>query len=333
MKNIITISLGVGILLAARPVASGTVPAAPAAVRPAGRALVLDTEKTLTGDIERVGQRYRIKRLIGETWIPASKVLTVCATLEEAYLFLQRRANLNDPAERLRLSDWCRQHGLQAQALAEMKAAAALKPGDERLTRMVTYLQESQTKVQAPATPAAEEPPAPRMDVAGESLRLFATRVQPVLMNACARCHCGGRGGAFQLTRVYGPGLANRKSLEKNLAASLAQVNFADPRTSKLLIKALSLHAAGMSKEPLPSRQAPAFRSLEEWVLHTVENNPHLREQASAAKAESPWPPAPQRPEGAWGEDRSPKAPHPVTPAATPGAPPLPAPPPPPPAS
>src|SRR4051812_35929241 len=126
MKNIIAISLGVGILLTLRPLAFGTEPegqpAAPG--KPAGRVLVLDTERTLTGDIERVGDRYRIKRLIGETWIPAAKVLAVCPTLEEAYLFLQRRANLNDPAERLRLSEWCRQHGLPAQALAEMKAAA-----------------------------------------------------------------------------------------------------------------------------------------------------------------------------------------------------------------
>src|SRR5262249_37428410 len=156
-----------------------------------------------------------------------------------------------------------------------------------------------QTKVQAPAAPPAEEAPPPRIDVAGESLRLFATRVQPILMNACASCHACGRGGAFQLTRVYGPGLANRKSLAKNLAETLAQANFAAPRTSKLLIKSLSPHGAGMRKDPRPSRQAPAFRSLEEWVLHTVENNPHLREQASAAPAASPWPPPP-RPEGGW---------------------------------
>ena len=40
----------------------------------------------------------------------------LCGSLEEAYQFLRKRANLNDPDERLRLAEWCRQHDLREQA-------------------------------------------------------------------------------------------------------------------------------------------------------------------------------------------------------------------------
>ena len=65
-----------------------------------GRVLVFLSERTLSGDIERVGDHYRVRRLIGETLIPADQVLKLCGSLEEAYQALRGRANLNDPDER-----------------------------------------------------------------------------------------------------------------------------------------------------------------------------------------------------------------------------------------
>ena len=35
-----------------------------------------------------------------------------------------------------------------------------------------------------------------------DALCAFNTRVQPVLMNACANCHTTGKGGSFKLTRA-----------------------------------------------------------------------------------------------------------------------------------
>ena len=61
------------------------------------------------------------------------------------------------------------------------------------------------------------------MDVTAESLGLFASRVQPILMNACANCHTAGRGGSFQLTRTYNSSLSNRRALDQNLAVALAE--------------------------------------------------------------------------------------------------------------
>ena len=66
-----------------------------------------------------MGDQYRVRRKIGETWVPASQVLHVCASYEEAYRFLKSRANLSDPEDSYRLAQWCQAHGLREEALAE----------------------------------------------------------------------------------------------------------------------------------------------------------------------------------------------------------------------
>ncbi len=59
------------------------------------------TSRPLVGDIERVGDAYRVRRLIGETTVPADRVLRLCATWTRRSGFVRGRANLADPDERL----------------------------------------------------------------------------------------------------------------------------------------------------------------------------------------------------------------------------------------
>jgi hypothetical protein len=319
MKNIFGFSLRAAAILGAvlAPVRATEPPRQPSPEQkvsaPApvvtGRVLVLENERTLTGDIERVGDRYRIKRLVGETWVPAGQVLKLCADLEEAYRFLLSRTNRDDPDERLRIAEWCRQHGMRDQALVEARAAVALEPRNDRAKRLVGYLQEAKA---ASTAPPVEEKLLPRVDVTAESLNLFASRVQPILMNACASCHTAGRGGNFQLTRAYTVSGGSRRSLDQNLAAAMAHVNTREPRLSRLLTKAVSIHGPGMATAPLRGRQAIAYRTLENWVMETLADNPQLRESLpppSASASASPvlmMPPPPVRSATNWGDDRVP---------------------------
>ena len=68
-----------------------------------GKVLILKNEYTMEGDIERVGERYRVRRKIGETWVPAERVLALTASLPDAYAYLRERINRDDADERLRL--------------------------------------------------------------------------------------------------------------------------------------------------------------------------------------------------------------------------------------
>jgi hypothetical protein len=233
-----------------------------------GRVIILKNEHTMEGDIERVGDRYR--------------VLCVAASLPDAFGYLRKRANLEDADERLRLANWCRLNGLRQQALDELRAAVELRPGHAPTRRLLEHLrQAAEMAVEPKPAPPAVRPSAadalPPVEVTSESLGLFATRIQPILMNTCARCHATGKGGNFHLTQVYEDSLSDRHTLERNLAAVLAQVNLNQPESSRLLAKAVSDHAH-VGQAPLRDRKVAPYRALENWVKLTVDNNPHLRD-------------------------------------------------------
>lgn len=254
-----------------------------ASARPTGHVLLLQSERGLEGDIERFDDQYRIRRGTSEVWLPADKVARLCADWNDAYAFMKTRANLGDPDERLRLARWCQRHHLRAQALTEAKAALAMRPGHEPTRHLVAMLtRDVASPLATKAAPRKAKPSFPiapaAPDVSADSLALFATRVQPILMNACVNCHSGGRGGDFQLTR----GDAGQRGLtQANLAAVLAQIKAANPALSPLLIKAVSRHGSAAGA-PIKDRQAIPFKTMQAWINYLLANNPQLRDQPEA---------------------------------------------------
>jgi hypothetical protein len=250
-----------------------------------GQVLVLDNERTIIGRIEREGSQYRVRRQVGETWVPAKNVLCLCDSLEDAYAFLRSRANPRDADERLRLARWCHLHGLPQQALAEATAAAELRPQSAECQGLLQTLQRSGTNAKSPTSgPAVPDAPASEATSMGvlvdaETMSQFVKRVQPILMNTCASCHMSGRAGSFQLMRAIEDGMVNRRATQHNLNAVLGQINRAKWAESPLLLKAISVHGPA-SQPPLKGRQVPAFRALEDWVRKAVTNNPQLQDPA-----------------------------------------------------
>jgi len=103
----------------------------------------------------------------------------------------------------------------------------------------------------------------------GESTKMFATRVQPVLNNLCASCHArADLATNFKLRRVA-EGYANPQAAEFNIRAAAKQLNRTNPAASALLVKAVTPH--GTSKEPpLRGKQLPPYKVLELWVHWAV---------------------------------------------------------------
>jgi hypothetical protein len=253
--------------------------------RSTGHVLLLQNQGILEGEIERHGPQYRVRRGDSETWVAAERVMWLCADWEEAFAILSRQANLHDPDERVRLARWCEHNGLHAHALAEATAAVRLRPEHAGARRLLERLQNAVAQAPAPAStkPAeAAEEAVPAVDLNAESLALFTSRVQPILMNACACCHATGRGGKFKLVRCY-DATVNRRGLHQNLAAVLAQIDLDEPTSSPLIYKAFSAHG-GTSKAPLPGRQSPPCQILGDWVETVVANNPHLRKALGRPK-------------------------------------------------
>jgi hypothetical protein len=252
--------------------------AAPA--RSAGHVLLLENDRGLEGDIAKVGDQYRIRRGASEVWLTGEKVVRLCADWEDAYAFMKTRANLADPDERLRLAKWCQLNNLRATALVEAKAALEMRPKHEASRQLVAVLTRALASLPAPAknvVQTAHVPSTPAAgDISADSYGLFATRVQPILMNTCVKCHSGGRGGSFQLQRTDG---SQRNFTQANLAATLLQVRTDNPALSPLLIKAVSRHGEA-AQSPLKDRQTVPFKTLQAWIDNLLVNNPHLLHQA-----------------------------------------------------
>lgn len=245
-----------------------------------GKVAILDNDRIIEGDIDRVGDQYRVRRAVGETWLAADKVRKLCATMLDALAYVRTQANLNDPDERLRLARWCLAQGLRTEAVVELEAAADMRPSHAETQRMLRGLQRTVVSEPAPPPPAKEETPEPAAEPVSNipynpaALGMFVNKVQPILMNACACCHANNKGGSFVLLRGYDEGKpANRKTTQHNLAAVLGQINRLRPTESPLLIKSLMMHG-GADHPPLKSPTAAAYRTLVDWAQFAMTNVP-----------------------------------------------------------
>ena len=266
-----------------------------------GHVLLLTNDRILEGDITQIGQQYCVAREgNGQTLLPCSKARRVFASRVEAYQYLCTQTNLDDPDERLRLAHWCIQYEMWPQALAELKAADRLRPNHAETLRLQAHVERTMRPSEVP--PAPTPTPIPRLEstpakvaVNGlelntECMGIFARRVQPILMNTCAGCHVADRSGQFKLAQVFGDAPATGKSSQQNLTAVLSQIKPSDPMNSPFLRMATTAHGGG-GQPPLRNREAPAYRTLEQWVKLTASHAPKtatLTGDAPAAAPEKP---------------------------------------------
>jgi len=300
-----------------------------AAESPASRVVVLDNENLLEGEVSRSDAGYEIKRPVGgDVTLPAKRVLAVVADRKAAFTIVAERANRRDADERLRLAKWCLSYGLLDEAQSEAQAAVRMRDRFAAAEQMLRSL-ESMVKLKATipdAAPTRPEPAAkdtitdvPAIEYNSESYPLFASKVNSILMNACASCHARDDVKAFRLTRLGG-----RSGMTKNLMAALTQVNPADPAASPLLVKAATAHGSA-TEAPFKTKSHPAYRNLETWArfARAPEGTPASEETFAAGRppetrqqadpfAEKPTAPMPMGSGDSFGQESKSTPPKPV---------------------
>lgn len=249
-----------------------------------GKVLILANDRVIEGEIDRVGDQFRIRRGMGEALITADRAKRLCADWADALAYLRSQANLGDPDERLRLARWCHQHGLKDDALAETRSALEMRPTHPETKQLLHVLQRASAS--APPAPVAVKTAAllPQLDLSADAVTTFNNRVQPILMNACARCHVSDPGSRFRLQRAGEIGV--RTTTQFNLASAVAQLKLDNPAASPLLVKAVSAHGA-MSQPPFRDRKSVPMQTLLHWAEQVAANNPHLRGDSAPTVAVS----------------------------------------------
>jgi hypothetical protein len=254
--------------------------------KPPWKVVVLVTDATMQGQVQRIDNAFHIRNERGTSVVPASQVLKVLDNLEEAYGFLRTRANLRDPDEHCRLARWCRSVGLETEARIEVEVALALRADHSEALQLRNVLQQVRTKLSSQTSPPAKpSTAAPKRDasskpgvlvtlegwdhaMSGPAFAEYTRNIQPILMNGCGNGACHGNdktAGGFQLRKPYGAGNTTPYLTRQNLVQTLALIDKKEPERSALLKKALEPHGGGM-KPPLGGKEAPAYRQLEEWL-------------------------------------------------------------------
>ncbi len=247
--------------------------------------LLLRDSGVLSGIITRAADWYVVERNHGHIQIAKSRVLLACRTLDEAYEYRRREVQQDNPAEHLRLAEWCIRYELREAARHELANTRRLDPDlprlallERRLEKMgmgaiekesvyLTAAKGAETKADDTIVNSKGAVTASATDLSPRAVELFTRKVQPVLVNNCTTggCHQPGGKESFQLDRSLLRGESNRRTTMHNLETTLALVDRAHPEKSPLLTVPRRTH--GRTSSPIfGPRQEQAFRHLADWV-------------------------------------------------------------------
>ncbi|MCA9045966.1 MAG: hypothetical protein KDA69_16685, partial [Planctomycetaceae bacterium] len=212
--------------------------------------VVMNDGRVFEGNLREVPGGYRVEKADGTyNMVPFDLILATAESVPAAYRKLRNSVSFHTVDSHMKLAEWCRDQGLMQEARLEVAAALELEPlrSDAR-----QLLKEIEANVN-PRPLHHETAPAPAMTADGftkpenrtaqglsdEATREFIIHIQPMMMNKCgnARCHGGDQiGREFHFQMVRGQTNQTRTS-DQNLAALMAQIDFASPEASPLLQK------------------------------------------------------------------------------------------------
>ena len=274
----LTVALGTACLFAA------PLSAQPTGAGPDGpRVLVLTSGEVYGGTVTEYSYGLKVAGRNGSIVLSRDRVRVNAATLDGAFLALRTETPANDAAARADLAAWCLSHGLPLRSREELLAALKLDPTRDdwsrALRRVESVIAASANRGErrdAAVVPAAHTVPAtaPAGGLSPESMRLFAGRVERILLTRCgnAGCHGGAGAGAFHLKNPSRSATTTRQ----NLAASLAFVGDGGGWSSPLLTACVD-RPDRRGRTPFRVQGGPSSRAaLAAWVARIAAERPDL---------------------------------------------------------
>ncbi len=246
--------------------------------------VVLRNGNVLQGEVDLLGDVYRVMTNTSEIRLPATEVERVVATLHDAYAARRAEVRSDVAVDRLRLATWCIRQEMWAEAaneLAEVRSIAPRHPDLPLLERRIEVLSRAAmraTRQHEAEMAAAVVPQVAAKDDTKEleslvaslppgTLESFARHVQPILVNGCAAggCHSSSDPRQFQLNRDLVRGVANRESTLRNLKAAWNAIDHRHPNRSPLLLQPSVPHG-GLPRPVFAGHRTKVHERLVEWV-------------------------------------------------------------------
>jgi hypothetical protein len=240
----------------------------------------------LRGRVVLAGDQYYVTLAVGEIRIKREDADCYCRDLDEAYRWKRSRIEAGSAQDHVTLAEWCLRHKLTGYAACELADALAADPLHPRIVLVQRRLELALRERPAPAAPSTQVS-APTNDdldrlvrsLPASTVETFTASIQPLVLNHCATAGCHGptSKGPLRLMRMPADRAPTRRLTQRNLHATLQEINRDNPAESPLLTASIKPHGTATSAV-FSGRDLDKVRQLTAWV-HAV------------AKSETPRPP------------------------------------------
>ena len=264
------------------------------ALTPQAGLLVLRNGHVLAGEITRAGDYYVVTLgSTGEVRMPADEVEFQCGSMAEAYSKKRDAMSGSGSRPHLELASWCLRHNLHEQCAEQIAAAKELEAGNPDIAALERRLELAQAPAKshtavvqtaATTTLSPEELEKKISDLPKASVERFSAIVQPILLNRCGanQCHGPNSKSEFRLLKPPAGQAASRRFTQRNLYATLSQIDASNPDVSPLLVMPQWRHGTALTAVFDRHTQAQ-LAELAAWVKTSLRAN--VREPMKPAPA------------------------------------------------
>jgi hypothetical protein len=235
--------------------------------------LVLRNGSVLNGQVVRAGDHYLITGEGVETRLRAGDVDFFCRDLKEAYARKRLLLQPEDWEARFSLAHWCLRLDLLDGAQEQVAAIQAVAPKSRRAEALAGQIADRRNELANPRPKSDAGPAGPRSSdlellvrgLPSNTVANFTDVIQPLLLNNCAAAGCHGARSTAQFRLLKPSRGPSRRLTHRNLHATVAWIDRADPARSRLLTAAGDPHG-GLSLPIFSRAKATHYRQLAAWV-------------------------------------------------------------------
>lgn len=265
-------------------IAIATLLTAGGALGQTSQVVVLRNGNVLKGEIDHLGDFYRVATGTSEIRLPARNVERIVSTLQDAYLAKRGELREGSITDHLDLAVWCIRQELWGQADIELDMARSIDADNANISFIKRRLDVASRAALRAAQPVAAPPAVEPLETQAKAVELaeleqlaaslppgsleqFARHIQPILVNGCATggCHSSSDGNGLTLNRDLVRGLANRESTLRNLRAVWEAIDQQVPDHSPLLLQPAVPHG-GLPQPVFSGHRKKAQEKLVAWV-------------------------------------------------------------------